>query len=139
MELSIKALWAAIFMATIFIYLVVGFIMRLLNVENFYHHISFAFLIQGLIMSMIGSATWILSFGHNKKSGFLVRYLLPLVILIISFGISMLIPAINSTEWYLLWLASGLLSSLSFGTAIAVLSEKHLKKTGKRSVLLWEL
>jgi len=138
-ELSIKALWAAIFMATVCLYIAIGLILPLLNIENFYHHISFALLIQGLIISMLSSATWVLSFGHNKALGFLPRYLLAVIVLAASVGISMLIPFINSTEGYLFWLASGAFTSLAFGTGIAVLSEKYLKKNGARSTLLWEI
>ena len=138
-ELSIKALWASMFMATICIYIIAGFILRLFDVEDFSHYISFAFLIQGLVISMIGSAAWTLSFGHNKNWRFVARYLLSLAIMAASFAVSMLIPVINAAQWHLLWLICGLFSTIAFGTGIAVFSEKHLKKTGKRSALLWEV
>ena len=138
-ELSIKALGAAMFMATVCLYMIIGFIIALVSEEHFYYHISFALLIQGMIASMLASATWILCFGSGKTLRFFARFFLSIVSLVVIFVIFALIPVINSTEWYILWLISGLISALAFGTAIAVLSEKHLKRAGVRSTLLWEL
>ncbi|MCL2446660.1 MAG: hypothetical protein FWD06_07835 [Oscillospiraceae bacterium] len=138
-ELSFKALGAAMFMATVCLYLAIGGLFFLLDRENFHYHISFAFLIQGLIASMAASVAWVVCFGEIKKMGFAARFIIPLAITLALFGLSALIPVINATQGFWLWLASGLVATVAFGTAIAVLSEKRLKKTGTRSVLLWEL
>ncbi|MCL2365122.1 MAG: hypothetical protein FWC71_10720 [Defluviitaleaceae bacterium] len=138
-ELSIKALSAAIFMATICMHMIVGFVLRLLNVYEGYLHVSFAFLMQGMVISMTGAAAWVLSFGYGKAWSFGARYVLAAVISMVVAGVSMLVPAIHAAELHLYWLASGLICSFAFGTAIAVLSEKRLKISGACSVLLWEL
>jgi|GEM_PF-1283601 len=139
LEMSIKALGAAMFMATVCLYLLVGGVAFLLGREEFQFHVPFAFLIQGLIASMAASAAWMLCVGNIKKMGFAAKYLMVMAITLALFGMSALIPAIRSTDGVWLWLASGLVATVAFGTAIAATSEKRLKKTGTRSVLLWEL
>jgi len=139
MELSIKALGAAMFMGTVCLHIAIVALFAFISGDNFYYHISFAFLIQGMIASMLASATWALCFGSTKSWRFLAKYLLTTIILVALFAITMLIPAINSTEGHFIWIVSGLISTFAFGTAVAVLSDKHFKKTGSRSVLLWEL
>jgi len=139
LELSIKALGAAMFMATVCLYLAIGAVLYFIGYDNFYFHVSFALLVQGLIVSMVASATWMVCFESAKPQSFGARYAIAFIILAILFGVSIMLPIINSTTGYLFWLIGGFVSTFAFGTAIAVLSEKHLKKTGKRSVLLWEL
>ena len=139
LELSIKALGSAMFMATVCLYLAIGAVLYFVRDANFYYHISFAFLIQGLVVSMAASVTWMMCFESAKSLSFIARYVLALMLLTALFGVSILLPVINSTAGHLLWLLSGFVATFAFGTAIAVLSEKRLKKTGSRSVLLWEL
>ena len=138
-ELSCKALGAAMFMAAVCLYMAIGAVFASVSGEDFYYHISFVFLIHGMIVSMLSSVLWVLCFGLVKPWGFFCRYLIALIILTALFGLSILMPVINSTEEHFLWIISSLISTLAFGTAIAVLSEKRLRKTGVRSVLLWEL
>lgn len=139
LELSIKALGAAMFMATVCLYLAVGAVFFLIDRENFHYHISFAFLIQGLIASFAASVAWMVCVGQIKKMGFVARYAISAVITLVLFGLSALIPIIHSTQGFWLWLVSGVVATVAFGTGIAVTSEGKLKKTGKRTVLLWEL
>ena len=139
MELSGKALGAAMFMASAVLYMVIGTLFTVISGNDFYYHISFAFLIQGMIVSMVSSLMWVVCFGLIKSWNFFARYLLLVAVMVALSGISMLIPVINSTSGYFVWIISGFISMFAFGTAVAVLSEKQLKKTGARSVLLWEL
>ena len=139
MEVSCQALGAAMFMATACLYMAIGVLFAFVNQESFYYHVSFAFLIQSVAVSMSASTVWVLCFGFIKAWGFITRYFLALLILVILFGISMLIPAINSLDGSLLWIISGLISTIAFGTGLAILSEKHLRQTGIRSVLIWEI
>jgi len=136
MELSCKALGAAIFMGIVCLYMAIG---ALLGGDHFHYHVSFAFLMQGIAVSMLSSAMWVLCFGSANLWRFFTRYLLILVILAVLFAMSMLIPAINAIEGHFIWIISGIISTLAFGTAVAVLSNKRFKKTGTRSTLLWEI
>lgn len=138
-ELSAKALGSAMFMATVCLYIAICAVFTLLGNGYFYFHISFTLLIQGLIASMAASVVWVIYFGVIKKWGFFKRYASASVISTCLFVISMLLPIINSSHGYMAWLISGLFSTLAFGTAIAVLSEKRFRRTNKRSSLLWEL
>ena len=138
MELSCKALGAAMFLGIICAYIAIGAAFAFVSGTDFYYHVSFAFLIQGIAVSMIASAAWVLCFSLAKSWSFLTRYLLVLTISAALFATSMLIPAINATEG-LIWLISGIISTFSFGTGVAILSSKHFKNTGARSTLLWEL
>ena len=139
MELSGKALGAAMFMATAVIYMAIGAIFAVINREGFNYQISFTFLIQGMIMSMASSLMWVVCFGVIKSWKFFARYSILLLFILALAGASILIPVINSTDGYLIWIISTFISALAFGTSVAVLSEKQHKKTGARSVLLWEL
>ena len=139
MELSFKALGAAMFMGTVFLHMAIGALFGFISEENFYYNVSFALLIQGMAVSMLASAAWVLCFGCAKPWGFVPRYLLALVVLAALFAISIYIPVINSTENYFTWVVSGVVSTLAFGSAVAMLSNKRFRKTGSRSTLLWEL
>jgi len=138
LELSCKALGAGMFMLNVILYMAIGAISAFIGQEHYYH-VSFAFLIQGAAVSMIASTAWVLLFSFNKSWGFFTRYLLALIVLAASFAVSILIPAISMTEGYLLWIVSGIISTLTFGTAVAVSSNRLFGKTGSRSALLWEI
>ena len=139
MEISCQSLGVAIFMCTVCIYMVVVAIFTWISNGDFYFNIPFAFLIQGVAISMMASIVWTLVLGLMKSWVFLARYFLALIILVALLGVSMLIPAINSTTGYFIWIISSFVSLFFFGTALAALSEKHFKKTGDRSVLVWEI
>jgi len=139
MELSCKALGAAMFMFTVCLYMAIGTVLALVSGNAFYYHISFAFLIQGIAMSLIASSAFVLPFSLSKSWGFLMRYLIALAVLAALFIISMLIPAISAVEGYFVWAISGVISAFVFGTAVAVSSNMHFRKTGSRSALLWEI
>jgi len=127
------------FLGTVFLYMVIGSIFALVSRESFYYHIPFAFLIQGIIKSMVISFVWTLCFSNIKAWGFFKRYLLALMVLVVLAVISMLIPLINGVQWFAIWIISGIISSLIFGTAVAASSNMYHKKTGKRNALLWEI
>ena len=139
MEVSCQALGAAIFMTTACFYMVAGAIFNWAGSGDFYFHIPLAFLIQGVVISMIASVVWTLLLGVVTSYTFLVRYLLALIVLSALLGVSILIPAINSTTGHFIWIISSFVSIFFFGTALAALSQKHFKKTGVRSVLVWEI
>jgi len=139
MELSAKALGAAIFMATACLYMGIGALYASANNGDFYYHVSFAFLIHGVAVSLLTSGAWVVCFGLINSWNFFCRYLLNLTILIIVFGISKIIPVISSQNGHFLWIISGFISTFFFTTGVSVLCEKYLKKTGERSVLLWEI
>jgi len=138
-ELSCKALGAGMFMGTVCLYMAIGAVFAFVSGESFYYHISFAFLIQGMAVSMIVSAMWVLCFSLAKPWSFLARYLLALIIMAALYTISMLIPVINGTEGHFMWIVSGIISTFAFGTTVAVSSNMLFKKTGSRSALLWEM
>ena len=138
-ELSCKALGAAMFMGTVCLYMALGALFVFVSDAGFYYNISFAFLIQGILVSMIASAVWVLCFSSVKARGFFARYVPAFIGLAALFAASMLIPAIRGTEGYVLWIASGFLSTFAFGTAVAVSGNRYFKKTGTRSALLWEI
>jgi len=139
MELSGKALGAAMFMATAVIYMAIGAIFAVLNREGFNYQLPFAFLIQSMIVSLVSSLMWVVCFGVIKSWKFFARYSMLLLFILALAGVSMLIPVVNAIEGHFIWIISGLISTFAFGTAVAVMSEKQLKKTGARSVLIWEL
>ena len=138
-EMSCKSMGAAMFTATVCLYMMAGSLFALASNEQFYYHAPFSFLIQGMIASMIASVVWAVSFGYVKSWNFFARYLLSLIILAVLFGASILIPAINSVAKHYLWVSSGFIASLGMGTAFAVVSEKHFRSTGLRSTIIWEL
>jgi len=139
MELSGKALGAAIFMATTCLYMGITALYASANDADFYYHVPFAFLIHGVAVSLLTSGAWVVCFGLIKSWNFCCRYLLNLAILFIVFGSSKIIPIISSQNGHFLWIISGFIATFLFTTGVSVLCEKNLKKTGERSVLLWEL
>ena len=139
MELSAKTLGSAMFMATVCLYMGIGALYASASGGDFYYHVSFAFLIQGVAVSLLASAAWVLCFGLIKSWKFFFRYLLNLAILIVIFGISKIIPVISSQNGHFLWIISGFVSTFLFITGVSILCEKNVKKTGIRSVLIWEL
>jgi len=138
-ETSCKALGAAMFMFTVCLYMAIGALFALVSDEAFYYHIAFAFIIQGIIVSLVASTVWMLCFLVTKSWGFITRYLLALGIWAVLFVISMLVPIISVIEGHLIWVICSAVSTLIFGTAVAVASNMHFRKTGTRSVLLWEI
>ena len=139
MELSAKTLGAAMFMATVCLYMGIGAIYASASGEIFDYHVSFAFLIQGVAVSLLASAAWVLCFGLIKSLSFFIRYLSNLAILVALFGASKFIPVISSQNGHFLWIVCGFVSTFLFITGVSILSEKHIKKTGVRSVLIWEI
>ncbi|MCL2376636.1 MAG: hypothetical protein FWC76_04485 [Defluviitaleaceae bacterium] len=139
MELSCKALGAAMFMFTVCLYMAIGALFASMGGEVFNYHISFALLIQGIAVSLVASTAWVLCFSFNKPWGFFTRYIISLVALAALFVISMLIPVVNGAEGHFIWIISGIASTFVFGTAVAVSSNMHFRKTGLRSALLWEI
>ena len=139
LELSFKALGAGMFMGTAVLYMAIKALLVIIGEEGFYYHVSFAFLIQGMIVSMAASIMWVVCFGLIKSWNFSARYLVLFIVIVALSGVSMLIPVINTTDGRFVWIISNLVSTLAFSTAVAVLSEKQLKQNGARSVLLWEL
>ena len=138
-ETSSKSLAAAMFMATVCLYMIIGALISSRMYDVFYYHIPFCFLIQGVVVSLAASAVWMAAFAHGKQWGFFVRYLLAFIVITVLFGASVLIPAINSEAGHLRWLLSSFIVTIGMGTALAVKNEKYFKNTGKRSVLIWEL
>jgi len=138
-ELTIKALGAAMFMATVCLYMAVGFVLSHAVLDDFVFTLHFALLIQGILASLLASAGWVICIGLTKTGSFLVRYLLAVVLNLGVFAITLLIPGINLIEWYMLWLACGVFSTIAFGTGVAALSHRQLKKYGRETVLLWQL
>ena len=139
LELSSKALGAAMFMFTVCLFMAICALYNAFNEESVNTNIPFALLIHGIIMSLICSSVWILFFGLGEKCGFVSRYLTALVLTGSLFGISMIVPVIKNADGFFFWIVSGFASSFLFGSGIAVLSEIKRKKTGIRSALLWEL
>ncbi|MCL2373601.1 MAG: hypothetical protein FWC78_09420 [Defluviitaleaceae bacterium] len=137
-ELSCKALGAAVFMGMICIYMGLGVIFWLLG-WGVVSQISFWFLLQGIALAMVASGAWVLSFGAGKNWGFGARYLLAIGVLAAAVGLSVAIPGLRAMDGFYLWLASGTGAALAFGNAVAVLSHRHFKATGLRSSLLWEI
>jgi len=138
-ELSCKALGAGMFMGTVCAYLAIGAVLTFISSGGFYYHVTFPLLIQGIVVSMAASALWVLCFTHAKGWGFATRYMVAFVPLAVLFVISVFLPVINGAEGHILWVASGVFSTLAFGTTVAVASNKHYKNTGSRSALLWEI
>jgi len=138
-ELSCKALGAGMFMGIVCLYMALGALSAFVRSEDFYFHVSFAFLIQGMVVSMAASVIWALCFSLNKSWGFFTRYLLVLIALAILFLLSVLFPAIRMTEGYYIWIISGIISTFAFGSAVAVSSSRLFAKTGTRTTLIWEV
>ena len=138
-ETSCKSMGAAMFMFNVCIYMAVRTLSAAFLNIKIYYQIPFAFIIHGIIISMISSALWFLFFGFIKQWCFLPRYLLTLLVLVAFFGLSALIPVINSNAGYYHWIISGFASVFLMGTAFSVANEKTYKNTGKRIVLIWEL
>ena len=138
-ETSCKSLGAAMFMFTVCIYMAVAALSAAFLNVKVYFQIPFAFIIHGIIISMVSSALWFLFFGFFKRWSFLPRYLLTVLVLMAFFGLSVIIPVINSNVGYNHWIISGFASVFLMGTAFSVANEKNYKNTGKRSVLIWEL
>jgi len=139
LELSSKALGAAMFMFTVCLFMAICALYNAFNEKSVNMTIPFALLIHGIILSLMCSGVWVLFFGLGEKCGFVSRYLPALVLTGILFGISMIIPVIKNANGVFFWIISGFVSSFLFGSGIAVLSEIKRRKTGIRSVLLWEL
>ena len=127
------------FMGTICLYIAIGALFAFVSGEGFYYHISFVFLIQGMVVSMIASSMWVLCFSLVKSWSFFARYSLAFITLAALFVTSMLLPVISGTEGHVIWIVSGIISTFAFGTAVAVSSNKYFRITGSRSALLWEI
>ena len=139
MEISCQSLGAAMFMAAVCVYMVAGIIFGWVSEEGFHYHAPFAFLFQGVVVSMTASIVWTLCFGLIKSWNFLAKYFFAMAVVAALLGMSMLIPAINSQPGNFIWIISCFISTIGFGTLLALFSETHLKKTGERSVLVWEI
>ena len=139
LELSSKALGAAMFMFTVCLFMGICALYNALNEESVNTNIPFALLIHGIILSIMCSGVWVLFFGLGEKCGFVSRYLPALVLTGSLFGISMIIPVIKNADEAFFWIICGFVSTFLFGSGVAVLSEIKRRKTGIRSVLLWEL
>jgi len=139
LELSCKALGAAMFMGAICLYMAIGALFTFVSGGGFYYHVPFVLLAQGIVVSMMASAMWAVCMSLAKSWGFFTRYLLVLVVLAALFVISMLIPVINGVDGHLIWIISVAVSTFAFGTAVAVYSNMHFRKTGTISALIWEI
>ena len=139
LELSSKALGAAMFMFTVCLYMAICALYNSFSENSVNMNIPFALLIHGIILSFMCSGVWVLFFGIGEKCGFVSRYLPALVLTSAFCAISMIIPVIKNANGVFFWIISGFVSSFLFGSGVAVLSEIKRKKTGIRSVLLWEL
>jgi len=139
MEISCQSLGAAMFMAAVCVYMAAGIIIGWASEEGFRYHIPFVFLLQGVVLSMTASIVWTLFFGLIKSWKLPAKYFSAMAVVAALLGISMLIPAINSKPGHFIWIISCFISTIGFGTLLAVFSEAYLKKTGERSVLVWEI
>ena len=139
MEISCQSLGAAMFMATVCVYMAAGIIIGWISEKGFQYHTPFVFLLQGVVVSMIASIVWTLFFGLIKSWNFPAKYFSAMAVVAAMLGISMLIPVIKSQPGYFIWIISCFISTIGFGTLLAVFSETYLKKTGERSVLVWEI
>ena len=54
-------------------------------------------------------------------------------------GISAFVPVISKSDGYIMWILSCMISLYGFGLLLAFYSERYYKKTGIRSVLVWEI
>ena len=139
MELSGKALGAAIFMATVCFYMIIGAITARISGGDFNYYIPFALLIHGVIISLCTSGTWVVCFGLIKNKGNLFRVLSTLIIIFFLYGISLLIPVINTIDGFPLWIIINFVFTFVLISGVSALSLILESKTGTRSVLIWEL
>jgi len=139
MEVSCQSLGAAMFMAIVCIYMIIGAITVWAGNGAFYYHIQFTLLIQGVIISMSASIIWTLFLGMSSIKSLFAKIFLCSMIIMILLGISVLIPAINKSDGYIFWILSCIISLFGFGILLALYSERYYKKTGVRSVLVWEI
>jgi len=137
-QMSWKSICTIMFMTTTCLYAIVSLSLSLLMDEGFYFYIPLTFVIHLMILTLVVSGVWMVSFGYIKSYGFVARYLLFLAVTAALFATSMLVPIINFSEGHYLWIACGFIVSFGMGTGLSIQSEKHFKATGKRSVLLWE-
>jgi hypothetical protein len=139
MELSSKALAAAIFMASVCFYMIIGAIIARSSGVDFNYNVSFAFLIHGVIISLFSSGVWAICFGLIKTKGFILRALLTLILILVFYAVSFLLPVINTKEGYMIWIITSFACTFLFIAGVSALSLILESKTGARSVLLWEL
>ena len=139
MELSSKALGAAMFMATVCLYMGIEIIKAKTSDADITCYIPFAFLLHGIVFALMTSGAWVLCFGLIKTKNYIITALLTLIILLIITGVSIVLPVINTKAGYLIWIISCFASSFLFITGVTALYIKLEIKTGIRSVLLWEL
>ncbi|MDR2962503.1 MAG: hypothetical protein LBU90_02510 [Bacteroidales bacterium] len=139
MEVSWQAMAAVTFMVSACLYVIYNLLYVFIQrVEGAHLVVPAAFIIHGVMVSVLYSGAFILCFGMVEHWRGLARYFCALAILLTLFGVSLLIPQIRSNEG-LIWLAALFAVSFPFLTAVSILSEKRHTKTGIRSVLLWEL
>ena len=127
------------FMAAVCFYIIICSITPLIGNEDISYHITFALLIHGVIISMSASIVWTLILSIKKIKSAFLRTLLCSIIIVIMLGISIFIPVLNSSNGFIIWILSCIISLFGFGILLAVYSEIYFKKTGIRSVLVWEI
>ena len=139
MEVSCQSLGAVMFMAIVCFYMIIGVIVAWVGSDAFYYHIPFAFLIHGVIISMTASIVWTLILGMSSIKSFIMKVALCITTIILLLVASVFVPIINKSDGYIIWMLSCIISLIGFGILLSFYSEKFYKKTGKRSVLIWEI
>ena len=139
MEVSCQSLGAAMFMAIVCFYMIIRAVITLIGDDVSFYHVPFSLLIQGVIISMSSSIIWTLILGISSIKSLVIKVILCLMFIIILLFVSVLIPVVNKSDGYIIWILSCAISLFGFGILLAFYSEKYYKRTGVRSVLVWEI
>jgi hypothetical protein len=119
--------------------MIVGYISTLITGTEFYFSLPFAFILHGVIITLIISGVWVMLFGLNKSWKFIVRYSLFLITLIILYVLSIFNPIMNSIAGYHLWLICSFIVVFGSMTGFSIANEKYFINKGERNVLIWEI
>lgn len=131
--LPAKTFAAMIFTGFICLYMMTGSIYAVVTGESFDYAIPFAFVLQGLILSLLISLLWAALFNNtmDRKLRYFPRLLLFSFALTVAFAVSLLTFVAIPTGWTKIWLIAD--GCVAVGVIIlSFISEVYYKATGKR-------
>jgi hypothetical protein len=131
--LPLKSFAAMIFTGFMIFYMVAGTLYAVVTGEVFDYTIPFAFVLQGVLLSILISALWALLFNErmDKKMRWFPRLAIFALALTGLLAICILIFTAIPMDWAKLWLfvAGGICSGI---IVLSALGELYLKAKGKR-------
>lgn len=131
--MPVKTFAAMIFTGLMCLYMVTGSLYAAILEEPFDYTIPFVFVLQGLVLALLTSALWAVFIGEAviPKMRYFPRLILFSLSLLFLLAVCFLLFLAIPIAWAKLWLIVTVCVTAGV-IALSILSEVHLKVTGKR-------